>query len=128
MLSALAASAGLKMPLVETGLLILKNAERALHLEVDTFCVECAYNLLGEPVVREERLAIFMVRCPECGRFHPAGIGLTATQPWMNRLAMGLLILWVLIVLFAIFWIVMGMGAFGVLHTSARPLRWPGSS
>jgi hypothetical protein len=95
----------------------LKNVQKWQQLEVDTFCVECGYNLHAQPVTRDERLGIFVCRCPECGRFHPAGVGVTAARPWMNRLATGLLVFWVLIVLSAIFWIVMGMGLTGVVHT-----------
>jgi hypothetical protein len=103
----------------------LKTAERYLQLEVDTFCVECGYNLHAQPVTRDERLGIFICRCPECGRFHPAGTGLTATRPWMNRLAVGLLVLWVLFVLHAIFWIVMGLGVVTVAHTEIATNRRP---
>lgn len=92
----------------------LKAAERHVRLAVDTFCVECGYNLHSQEVTRDERLGIFICRCPECGRFHPAGLGFTATRPWLARLATMMLILWVLIVLFALVWICVGMGAIEV--------------
>jgi hypothetical protein len=93
----------------------LKPAEKFARLETDTFCVECGYNLHSQAVVRDERLGIFVCRCPECGRFHPAGVGVTATKPWANRLATALLVFWILIILFALFWIVMGLGAIQVV-------------
>jgi hypothetical protein len=97
----------------------LKAAERHPRLAVDTFCVECGYNLHSQEVTRDERLGIFVCRCPECGRFHPAGAGITATRPWANRLATMLLVFWVLIILFALFWIVMGFGALQMAHVES---------
>jgi prepilin signal peptidase PulO-like enzyme (type II secretory pathway) len=94
----------------------LRPLQRHAQIEVDTFCVECGYNLHGQPVTRDERLGIFVCRCPECGRFHPAGTGTTATSTWMSRLGTALLVLWVLFVLHAIFWICMGLGAVQVVH------------
>src|SRR3954464_13465182 len=89
----------------------LPPVRQHMRLEVDTFCVECGYNLHGQTVNRDERLGIFVCRCPECGRFHPAGVGVTATNVWLRRLATVLLAFWVLVVLFGLFWVVMGMGA-----------------
>ena len=101
----------------------LKTAERYVQLETDTFCVECGYNLHSQPVTRDERLGIFVCRCPECGRFHPAGTGMTASKPWLNRFAAGLLVFWVLFVLHAVFWVIMGMGAISVLHIETYVYR-----
>ena len=69
------------------------------QLETDLFCEHCGYNLHGQPVKRDERLGILICRCPECGRFHPAGHRTTATSVWLSRAAAMLLGLWVLIVL-----------------------------
>src|SRR6185503_7723206 len=93
----------------------LKPAEKYSRLETDTFCLECGYNLHSQAVVRDERLGIFVCRCPECGRYHPAGIGVTATRTWLNRFATLLLFFWILIILCALFWIVMGFGAIQVV-------------
>jgi hypothetical protein len=101
----------------------LKTTERHIRLATDTFCVECGYNLHSQEVTRDERLGIFVCRCPECGRYHPAGTGVTATKPWLSRLAAALLAFWVLIVLFAIFWIVMGMGAVQVGYVETFTYR-----
>jgi hypothetical protein len=68
-------------------------------LEVDAFCVGCHYNLHGQVVTVDERLGIAVCRCPECGRFHPAGSGVTASSVWLRRFATLLLFVWVLIVL-----------------------------
>jgi hypothetical protein len=109
--------------------------EKHARLEVDAFCVECGYNLHSQAVVRDERLGIFVCRCPECGRFHPAGVGVTATNLWLRRLGTMLLAFWVLIVLFTIFWIVVGLGAIQVgfvesfsyhkmITTDGRDVEW----
>jgi hypothetical protein len=92
----------------------LKPAEKHARLETDTFCLECGYNLHSQAVVRDERLGIFVCRCPECGRYHPAGIGVTATRTWLNRFATILLFFWILIILSALFWIAVGFGAIQV--------------
>ena len=62
-------------------------------IEADQFCT-CGYNLHGQRVDRDERLGFEVVRCPECGRFHPAGHGSTAMRPWLARLAALMLVLW----------------------------------
>ena len=33
----------------------------------DRFCTRCGYNLVAQPIVREERYEMLIVRCPECG-------------------------------------------------------------
>lgn len=101
----------------------LKPAERYPRLETDVFCVECGYNLHSQPVTRDERLGIFICRCPECGRFHPAGVGITAARPWMNRLATALLVFWVLIVMNAFIWAGVGMGTVMVAHVETQTYR-----
>jgi hypothetical protein len=68
-------------------------------IEVDTFCTGCHYNLHGQVVSIDERLGFPICRCPECGRFHPAGVGVTASGVWLRRWANGLLLTWVLMVL-----------------------------
>jgi hypothetical protein len=67
-------------------------------IEADQFC-DCGYNLHGQRVERDERLGFVVVRCPECGKWHPAGHGSTATRVWLNRLAAILLTGWVLLLL-----------------------------
>lgn len=89
----------------------LKPGERYVQIETDTFCAGCGYNLHSQPVTRDERLGIFICRCPECGKFHPAGTAITASRPWLSRFAAMLLVFWVLFVLHALFWVCMGLGA-----------------
>lgn len=36
-------------------------------IEGDRLCVGCAYNLRGQPVVREPHYGLIIARCPECG-------------------------------------------------------------
>jgi hypothetical protein len=70
------------------------------RLECDAFCT-CGYNLYRQAVVRDARLDVALVRCPECGRWHPAGHGATAASVWMTRLAKLLLVAWILLLLVA---------------------------
>ena len=94
----------------------LPPLQRHQQLEVDTFCTGCGYNLHGQPVTRDVSLGIFVCRCPECGQFHPAGIGVTASSTWMSRLAAVMLTLWVLIIANAFFWGCIALGALSVMH------------
>ncbi len=70
------------------------------RLECDAFC-SCGYNLFRQEVVRDERLDLPLVRCPECGKWHPAGHGATAASVWMTRLARVLLVAWMILLLLA---------------------------
>ena len=71
---------------------------RHLVIQSDQFCT-CGYNLHGQTVERDERLDLPLVRCPECGRYHPAGHGSTALRPWLARLAAFALAAWVVFLL-----------------------------
>jgi len=73
------------------------------RLEVDTFCAGCSYNLHGQNVWRDENLGLMVCRCPECGKFHPAGTGVSASSVWLNRLAFMLLTNWIFICLIVLF-------------------------
>jgi hypothetical protein len=90
--------------------------ERHQYLEVDAFCTNCGYNLHAQPVTRDARLGIFVCRCPECGQHHPAGVGVTASSVWMRRIASGLLVFWVLVVLNAFFWLSVAFGGLIITH------------
>ena len=85
------------------------------HIQTDTFCEGCGYNLHTQAVMREERLGILVCRCPECGRFAPAGVATTATRVWLNRLILLLLVFWMLFIvaLFALCTTFLGMAAYG---------------
>jgi len=83
--------------------------QRHLQLESDHFCFGCGYNLHGQVVTMDERLGFLVCRCPECGRFHPAAMGVSATRPWMARLGVMLIATWVMS-----FLLFMGLGGFFV--------------
>ncbi len=74
--------------------------QRHLTIQSDQFC-RCGYNLYGQTVTFDERLGFPVVRCPECGNWHPAGHGSTALRPWLARLAVLALALWVALLLAA---------------------------
>lgn len=73
--------------------------ERHARIEADLFCDHCGYNLHTQPVVRDARLGILVVRCTECGRFQPAAVATSASRVWLNRLAVMALALWVFLIL-----------------------------
>ena len=93
------------------------------HVQTDTFCEGCGYNLHTQAVVRDERLGILVCRCPECGRYTAAGHGTSAARVWLNRLATVLLIWWVLflLVLFGLCTLFEGMVAYAHVRNQ---LEW----
>jgi Mg2+/citrate symporter len=80
------------------------------QLEVDAFCAGCGYNLHGQIVSLDERLGFPVCRCPECGRYHPAGDGVTSRYLWLHRFAATLLAIWVIVVLLVCFLLTLAMG------------------
>jgi hypothetical protein len=72
----------------------MRPLERYVQLETDHFC-DCGYNLHGQTVTRDERLGFMVCRCPECGRWHPAGHGVAARSVWLGRLATSMLVVWI---------------------------------
>ena len=97
--------------------------QRQGQIETDTFCDGCGYNLHGQPVARDPRLGLMVCRCPECGGWHAAGKGTTAASLWLSRVATLALVLWVQFVLFAAFWLCMGLGAVQVVHVDEFSYR-----
>src|SRR3954471_23163594 len=78
------------------------------RIETDVFCGGCHYNLHGLAVACDERLDIAVVRCPECGKFQPAGLATGAGRVWLTRLATFLITFWVVAM-------VAGMVGLGIL-------------
>jgi hypothetical protein len=62
-------------------------------IQTDLFCPHCHYNLFGLNVLRDERLEIPVVRCPECGKFQPIGVAIIRPA-WFARVAIAVIILW----------------------------------
>jgi len=90
--------------------------QRQGRIETDTFCEHCGYNLHSQPVTLDERLGIRVARCPECGHFIAAGRATSAASLWLSRVATLALAFWVLVILFAIVWLCIGLGAVQVVH------------
>ena len=65
-------------------------------IDLDLFCGNCGYNLRTLPVFRDDHTGIPVVRCPECGRFQSANDASTALRPWLDRLTLFLLGMWIL--------------------------------
>jgi hypothetical protein len=84
------------------------------HIQTDTFCESCGYNLHTQAVRRDPRLEILVCRCPECGRWTAAGKS-TARQVWLNRLGQGLLMFWIvsLLLAFGLLSLFLGMSNYG---------------
>jgi hypothetical protein len=68
------------------------------QVQTDRFCHNCGYNLHTQAIRREPRTQVLMIRCPECGTFHPASELGTRLAIWLRRLASVSIVLWVLIV------------------------------
>ncbi len=94
------------------------------QIEVDVFCTNCFYNLHGQVVTIDPRLNFPVCRCPECGRFHPAGTGVTSSNVWLRRLASILLFFWVAMVGSAAFAI--SFACFGVSSASVNAFSYSG--
>ncbi|MCG3137027.1 MAG: hypothetical protein HJJLKODD_00868 [Phycisphaerae bacterium] len=69
------------------------------HVETDRYCDYCGYNLNTQVVRRDPDLQLLLVRCPECGRLHPAGELLTSRYIWFRRWALSIAIVWIIILL-----------------------------
>jgi hypothetical protein len=76
----------------------LRNLDRHSQIEIDVFCTHCFYNLHGQVVRIDPRLGFPICQCPECGRFHPAGTGVSASSLWLRRFASFLLMSWIALV------------------------------
>ncbi len=81
-------------------------------LEIDTFCTGCRYNLHGQVVSIDPRLGLLICRCPECGKYHPAGTGVTAAGIWTRRFATILLFVWICTVVVGLTGMAFMMGGF----------------
>lgn len=102
----------------------IRPLARHPQLETDQFC-DCGYNLHGQVVSRDERLGFMVCRCPECGAFHPAGHGTAARSQWLSRLAVGMLIVWTMIVLGATSLLMLAAGVMQV--TAVDEFSYPRS-
>jgi hypothetical protein len=91
--------------------------ERYVQLETDHFC-DCGYNLHGQVVARDERLGFMVCRCPECGRFHPAGEGTSARRVWLNRIGVFCLFWWMAFSVLLVLALTAILGGMQGLHVS----------
>lgn len=97
----------------------------AAHVETDCFCPQCGYNLHTQAVRRDPRTQILLTRCPECGRFHPAGHAASASEPWLRRLALLGLVFWISLIISAAISAAFAQGAitFATLDTLTTFVR-----
>ncbi|MEM7809784.1 MAG: hypothetical protein AAF561_16865 [Planctomycetota bacterium] len=76
----------------------LHATEKLAVVETDIFC-SCGYNLHGQRTQVDERLGFVVVRCPECGKWHPANQYATSNSVWLRRFATFVLFCWMLALL-----------------------------
>ena len=76
----------------------------------DYFCDRCGYNLHGQWARVEPTTQVMMLRCPECGAFHPAVGASTVARLWVDRLGRAALVTW----LFLAYWCI---GVLVIVHT-----------
>jgi len=90
-------------------------------VEIDRYCENCGYNLRTQPVRRDDRTQVPLVRCPECGRYQAAAQTATPLRPWLQRLGVFGLWAWMLFLLwfggFLLF--LSGVVSYGTLHELA---------
>lgn len=76
----------------------------------DRLCLKCGYNLIGQPIFREEHYDLLIVRCPEC-----ATVASLQEYPllgrWANRWAALLAGLWLLVMV--ALWVASAAALFG---------------
>lgn len=86
----------------------------------ERYCIECGYNLIGQPIWRDAQYRMFIVRCPEC-----ATVASVQEYPllgrWAKRWAMVLAGLWLLALLGAL------AASGGVLYGAAAAVAYSGS-
>lgn len=87
----------------------------------DRLCIQCGFNLTGQPVTKEPRYGLFIARCPECG-----SVASLQEYPvlgkWANRWAALAAALWLAILIaasFAFAGIVTGT-SYGALEEGSR--------
>jgi hypothetical protein len=89
-------------------------------IDLDRFCINCGYNLRTLPVCHDERTGIPIVQCTECGRFQSANDASTALRPWLDRLTLLLLGLWILLIIAVVF--NLGMAEVAVSYANLEEL------
>lgn len=87
------------------------EARAVAHVDLDRYCGCCGYNLRTLAVYRDEHTGIPLVRCPECGTFHPANDMATALRPWLHRICALALGGWILTLLSVFFLLGLAAGA-----------------
>lgn len=89
----------------------------------DRLCVACAYNLRGQPVLKEEHYGLYLARCPECGT--PAAVQEYPTLGrWPGRIRVFVALSYAMTVLGSLLMIMLLLAAMseGLKETAAQPL------
>lgn len=91
-------------------------------IETDTFCEACGFNLMTQPVWRDEGLGLLVCRCPECARHHPAQNKTTIGTAWLHRLGTLGMVIWVGLVLLVL--VALYFGMIGNFAAAEEMLTW----
>ncbi len=94
----------------------LPETQKHAVIETDLFC-DCGYNLHGQRTGLDDRLGFVTVRCPECGKWHPANQKSTANYVWLRRFAAFILLCWVLFLLGIFVAVTFAATGFAMAHT-----------
>lgn len=89
----------------------------------DRLCVRCAYNLRGQPVIKEEHYGLYIARCPECGT--PAAVQeYPMLGRWPGRIRVFAALAYALTVLGSLLMVLLLLSAMseGLKETAAEPL------
>ncbi len=100
----------------------LRGEQRAPEVTVgvvqgDRACHACAFNLRGQPIVRESHYGMVMLRCSECGTVSPLAEYPLASGA-ARRLGAVMAIGWLLVVV--IVYLIISIWAAGAAHTGRR--------
>jgi len=93
-------------------------------IDLDRFCMGCAYNLRTLGVYRDAHTGIPVVRCPECGRIQSANDASTALRPWLDRATSVFLAMWILAIMLVI--VHLGLAEGALSYSTLDELTIPG--
>lgn len=98
---------------------IMSEAKILGQIQTDMFCEGCGYNLFTQAVIRDPHMGILVCRCPECGKFSPAGIATDAANRWKHAMGGWLALIRFLLVAYLLVMALTGMGMLPYLMADA---------
>ncbi|MFG0331505.1 MAG: hypothetical protein ACF8PN_16580 [Phycisphaerales bacterium] len=101
--------------MIEPAALGFDRWEMCARVESDRYCEGCGYNIRSQPVRRDPRTEILLIRCPECERFEAARDASLAGRTWMRRVGGVILVIWICTLLWLEFGAVMAQVGMSML-------------